>query len=157
MNIFVLDKNPEIAATMHCDVHCNSQLRESVQILSTVTIKQGFEARYEATHRNHPCVIWAGASSTNYSWLVKLALALRKEWHYRYGRWHGSGEDPLQAVLPIPDLPDVGLTEFAQAMPEQYRQPGNAVAAYRAYYLGEKRGARLGKWNKSRQAPEWWT
>lgn len=33
---------------------------------------------------------------------------------------------------------DRGLTEFAQAIPEQYKVPGDAVLAYRQFYLGEK-------------------
>ena len=32
-----------------------------------------------------------------------------------------------------------GLTPFAQAMPDQYKVSGDAVTAYRAFYLGEKK------------------
>ena len=46
-----------------------------------------------------------------------------------------------------------GLTEFAQAMPEQYKVPGDAVAAYRAFYLGEK--ASFAAWTL-RPEPAWW-
>jgi len=37
-------------------------------------------------------------------------------------------------------------------MPEQYKVPGDSVAAYRAYYIGDK--ARFSKWTK-RNPPEW--
>ena len=45
-----------------------------------------------------------------------------------------------------------GLTEFAQAMPEKYKVPGNAVKAYRAFYLGEK--MRFARWTR-RRLPRW--
>jgi hypothetical protein len=51
------------------------------------------------------------------------------------------------------NLPNTICTAFAQAMPEQYKNV-DGVAAYRAYYLGEK--ARFAKW-KLGNAPEWFT
>jgi hypothetical protein len=50
-------------------------------------------------------------------------------------------------------VPDGALTEFAQAMPEQYKVPGDAVAAYQAYYIGEK--WEFAQWTR-RPAPEWY-
>jgi hypothetical protein len=35
MNIFVLDKNPKIAAVMHCDKHVPKMILETAQMLST--------------------------------------------------------------------------------------------------------------------------
>ena len=35
MNIFVLDKDPHIAAQMHCDRHVPKMIVESAQMLST--------------------------------------------------------------------------------------------------------------------------
>ena len=37
-------------------------------------------------------------------------------------------------------LSNRGMTEFAQAMPDKYKVPGDAVKAYRNFYLGEKWG-----------------
>ena len=54
--------------------------------------------------------------------------------------------------LDIPDIEDVGLTCFAQAMPPLYKQDF-AVNAYRDYYLGEKRG--FATW-KNTDIPSWW-
>jgi len=53
--------------------------------------------------------------------------------------------------LPMPDLPVIGLTPFAQAMPEQYRNK-NAVKAYRDYYINEK--SSFLTWTK-RKTPMW--
>ena len=54
-------------------------------------------------------------------------------------------------TLPMPDLPSTGLTPFAQAMPEQYRNK-NAVKAYRDYYINEK--SSFLTWTK-RKTPMW--
>jgi hypothetical protein len=43
------------------------------------------------------------------------------------------------------------MTEFAQAMPDFYKQ-SNSVSAYRQYYFQEK--SHLFKWTK-RDVPEW--
>jgi hypothetical protein len=45
-----------------------------------------------------------------------------------------------------------GLTEFAQAMRETYKVPGDAVRACRQFYLGEKMA--FAKWTK-RSIPDW--
>jgi len=39
-------------------------------------------------------------------------------------------------------------------MPDAYRQPGDAVQAYRNYYVGEKH--RFAKWTR-RRPPKWYT
>jgi hypothetical protein len=46
-----------------------------------------------------------------------------------------------------------GLTEFAQAMPECYKVPGDAVAAYRRFYQTEK--SVFATWTR-RPKPAWW-
>ena len=49
-------------------------------------------------------------------------------------------------------IPDGPLTPFAQAMPDQYKD-ADAVKAYRAYYMGEKKA--FAKW-KAGNTPHWW-
>jgi hypothetical protein len=39
------------------------------------------------------------------------------------------------------------MTDFAQAMAEKYRMPGNAVEAYPKIYIGEKAGFAI--WTKN--------
>lgn len=57
MNIFILDEAQHLCARYHSDVHLNSQLKEAVQILSTV-----YGGPYKPTHTQHPCVRWAAES-----------------------------------------------------------------------------------------------
>jgi len=49
------------------------------------------------------------------------------------------------------NLPDTICTKFAQAMPEVYKNT-DAVKAYRAYYVGDKR--RFAKWSNGK-TPKW--
>jgi predicted glycosyl hydrolase (DUF1957 family) len=44
------------------------------------------------------------------------------------------------------------LTPFAQAMPDKYKIPGDAVSAYRRFYIAEKQ--RFARWTR-REKPEW--
>lgn len=148
LNIFVLDTNPKLAAAMLCDKHIVKMVLESAQMLCTV---YGDGAPYKPTHKNHPCTRWAQKSQQNFAWLCEHAHAMCAEYERRYKRTHKS-----QAVIcfcsELSTLPSIGLTSFAQAMPDQYKDK-DAVVAYRAYYKGEK--STLAVWKHSPQ-PSWW-
>ena len=151
MNIFVLDKNPKIAAQMACDKHVVKMILESAQMLCTVAHNNNFNAPYKAAFKNHPCTLWTGKTKQNWSWLVDHALELCAEYTRRYGKEHKSQKHIEWCnSLPI-ELSNEGLLPFAQAMPVQYKNDC-AVTAYRAYYHGEK--ARFAKWKNG--APSWW-
>ncbi|HHS49857.1 MAG TPA: hypothetical protein ENN07_01945 [candidate division Zixibacteria bacterium] len=152
MNIFVLDEDPRQSAQYHCDRHVIKMILESAQILCTAAIARGFDAPYKPTHAKHPCVIWAGESFSNFRWLFVLGLALEAEHKFRWGedRHHRSG-DVIRALAHV-EFEDIGRTPFVQAMPEQYRVPGDAVMAYRQYYNAEK--ASFARWTR-RPAPPW--
>ena len=152
MNIFVLDADPVIAAQMLVDKHCVKMCLESAQILSTVCHANGIEAPYKATHKNHPCTVWAGRSQSNWQWLVDHALAMCDEYTHRYGKTHASKRVIEWCRDNSPEFEDVYGTPFALAMPDQYKK-ASAVDSYRAYYLGEKAG--IATW-KNRAKPEWW-
>lgn len=152
MNIFILDKDIEKCAQYHCDQHVVKMILESVQMLCTVLNKKGFATPYKSTHVKHPCVLWVELSFENFLWLKNLALALNTEYRFRFER--DSDHKSIFALNEISNYnyDNRGLTEFAQAMPDKYKIPGDAVKAYRQFYLGEKMG--FAKWTK-RSVPEW--
>lgn len=154
MNIFILDENIETCARYHCDSHVGKMILESTQILCTALNKRGYHTPYRSTHVNHPCVLWAEQSVDNYRWLSKLAHALNEEFCWRYDRDRDHASIKVLREIEHAKLPGRGLTPFAQVMPEQYRVPGDAVSAYRAYYVGEK--AEFATWRK-RNVPEWFS
>ena len=153
MNIFVLDNDIQTCARYHCDRHVNKMILESVQILCTVLNERGFATPYKSTHRRHPCVLWVDHSYDNFLWLAELTDALNQEYRYRYEKDRDHASIRVLKEILQHRYESNGLTDFAQAMPNQYKVSGNAVAAYRAYYLGDKYP--FAQWTR-RSAPGWW-
>jgi len=152
MNIFVLDENITTCAQYHCDQHVIKMILESTQIMCTALNKKGFFTPYKPTHINHPCVLWTETSYTNFLWLKELALALNKEFRYRFDKTVDHKSVNVINEIEQYSFEDLGLTPFAQAMPEEYRVPKDAVQAYRKFYIGEKLS--FAKWTK-RSTPGW--
>jgi len=147
MNIFILDRDPVLAAQYQCDKHVVKMVLETAQIMSTIS-----GGPYKPTHKNHPCVLWAEAELAHYDWLSRHGKALCTEYTRRYGKTHKSQAVIEHCALVVAyRLPPI--EEFVQCMPEQYRQE-DPVEAYRAYYRGEK--ARFATWTK-REQPFWWS
>jgi len=125
---------------------------ESVQIMCTALNKKGKFTPYKSTHQKHPCVLWVEYSYENFLWLKKLAIALNVEYRYRFEK--ASDHKSIAVLEEVSNYyyENKGLTEFAQAMPEKYKVPGDPVLAYRQFYLGEK--MHFAKWTK-RRVPFW--
>jgi len=153
MNIFVLDERPFVSAQMMCDRHVVKMIVESAQLLCSVYWMNGIEAPYKLTHKNHPCAIWVSESRINFAWLYAHLAGLLMEYKSRYGKDHKT-EEVYNWILNNPSdfLENKGLTKFVQCMPEQYRIEGDAVTAYRNYYIGEK--SSFATW-KNGNVPEW--
>lgn len=154
MQIFILDKDPNKAAKMLCDKHVVKMIVESAQILSTVHHIYDSKSKhlvYKKTHEKHPCVLWACKSKDNYLWLLNHLHELIKEYNYRYHKIHKTTEIKKILEEAPKGLFSVGLTPFAQVVPEEYRQK-DTVKAYRKFYKKEKQS--FAKWTK-RKKPSW--
>ena len=160
MNIFYLDKNPEIAAQYHCDKHCVKMILESAQLLSTAhrvldgnkwADEQGL---YKSFSPNHPSAIWTRASCENYDYVWDLAHYLCKEFTKRYEKVHAVQKNNLLIALAVyPHNLDLnGFTPPPQCMPDQYKVDNNTVLAYQNYYHGKK--ASLTQWRLGK--PDRW-
>jgi hypothetical protein len=101
---------------------------------------------------NHPCVLWAEQSWQNFCWLGELTTALNAEYRYRFDRTTDHKSLAVLDAIRGQRFEDHGLTEFAQAMPDRYKAPGDAVLAYRRLYTGEK--MRFTRWTR-RRIPHW--
>jgi len=152
MNIFVLHYCPKRAARMQCDKHIVKMPLETAQMLCTVLHRYGLPSPYRATHKAHPCTVWAGDTRLNFGWLGEHGLALCREYTRRYKRTHKCEAVIRDALLQIGCIPAGPQTPFPQAMPEEYRSP-DAVESYRQYYQQEK--ARIAVWKYS-DTPAWW-
>lgn len=153
MNVFFLDNNPKQCAIYHNNKHCIKQLLESSQLLCGVHHVVGTQTDipYRLSHKNHPCAIWARESLSNYLYLCELGLELCNEYTYRYGKRHKSLEVIMWCISNKPNIPDIGFTEPARAMPDEYKVK-SVVQSYRNYYIGAKSG--FANW-KNRDIPEW--
>ena len=64
MNIFVLHKNPKLAAKFHCDKHVIKMIVESAQMLmSSYHVTQNEKAlnhkdMYRLSYQKRPCTLW---------------------------------------------------------------------------------------------------
>jgi hypothetical protein len=157
MNLFILDRHPDIAAQYHCDKHVVKMILETAQMLCTAHhVLDGAGALgkglYKSTHRNHPCTVWVRQNRANYDWAYRLFVGLAYEYEHRYGKQHLTYQK-LFCVLGTPPeaLPEGEQTPFAQAMPDIYRDP-DTVKAYRKYYVGEK--SAILNWTR-RPVPNW--
>lgn len=151
MNIFVLSNYPNECAVALCDKHVVKMTLETAQILCSALSLHGVDTPYRATHKNHPCVLWAADSWENAIWLWHYGVYLGREYTYRYGKVHKSADVINWARPHIDVIPNCGETPFVQCMPEQYRN-ADAVQAYRDYYVAEK--LHFAKWTK-RNVPGW--
>jgi hypothetical protein len=182
MNIFVLDKNPEIAAKYHCDKHVLKMILESGQMLSTAhwmawldrlgkslkdfrimrdaqdylykNVPEHKQPPWKMTHVNHPCSIWSRDTFENYMWHSDLGLYLCREYTFRYKKIHKGFKVHmwLQANTP-PGIKKTGLTPFKICMKDEYKISNDPFECYREYYIKDK--VRFAKWKNNNQ-PEWW-
>lgn len=161
MNIFVLDKDPMIAASYHCDRHIVKMIIESCQMLANVFTEDELKhspktiigSTRKHSYLHHPCSKWVLESFENFEWLLNLAECLCDEYNRRYNKIHFSSKfiKWVRNNKNLVQIPHRGLTSFAQAMPEKYKNK-DEVVAYRSYYIGEKlRFARY----KNSKFPEW--
>lgn len=151
MNIFLLDKDPKLAAQYHCDKHVVKMVLETAQLLCSIH-EQG-EAPYRRTHYNHPCAKWVRECENNYTWAVCFGLELCREYTHRYGKVHKS-----QAVIEwcrdnMIAMPCKHFSYPPQCMPDEYKADCT-VDAYRAYYRLKAESIKPFKYT-SRDEPEW--
>jgi len=146
MNIFVLDLNPEVAATYHNNKHVVKMILESKTLLELAHNPN------KNNWKHHPCSKWARSSRENYRWLAKLAVALCQEYTYRYSKKHKCQDEIIWLRDNEPTFQVFSLTNFVQAMPEDVKSV-DPVKAYRDYYIKYKR--HLAKW-KTREVPSWY-
>ena len=151
MNIFYLDYDTSKCAKYHNDKHVVKMILETAQLLCGSHWATGGEAPYTLSHKNHPCSIWARESLSNYLYLCELGLELCYEYTYRYGKRHKSQDVIEWCIVNKPGIADIGFTEPAKAMPDEYKVE-SVVQSYRNYYMGAKSGFAV--W-KNREKPFW--
>lgn len=162
MNIFVLSRNPKIAAQYHCDKHVIKMISESYQMLmipEKQLERQHSGEDYSIGHEYHPCSVWARTTRGNYLWLAALMQHLLEEYDKHWPSASQSKYINARTFLLLLDrdymdsinLPfNYQMTEFVQAMPD-YCKHSDVVSAYWKYYNNEK--THLYSWRRGRVVP----
>ena len=180
MNIFVLDRDPVLAAKMLCNTHVVKMLLESCQLLSTHDRLTGRwedpSQLYKPTHINHPCRVCLD-NEHNRIWLIRHLHALLFEYTYRYGKVHKCnnlyqiywfndlkwmtkyGDKRYYYVNGEPFVVGAAQT-FPKCMPDEFKVGGDGiddvVQSYRNYYKYKQQTLKRFEY-KRRTAPEWLT
>lgn len=178
MNLFFLDSNPVVAASLYCDQHLGKIRLEAAQMLSTayhlsphVTVEERDGLCYVQKHFiykkafvNHPTCVWVRSSKGNFDWCLEHLKALQKIW---VGAGHnGDVTDVLitsfnktHSLLRLP----VGITDVPLAMYDSVKakykpkEPLSiAVQAYRDYMCAKEfKNGKRPTWTINKQ-PEWY-
>lgn len=161
MNIFILHLQAVIAAIMYCDKHVPKMCVELLQQMGSAVIRHGATPEQmpltkkgtplKGGYHRHPCTVWCGDSRANFEWASRHAIALCEEYTRRFGKTHFCEKGIRHLAEMSHMIPEGGLTPFALAMPDEYRDD-DAVKAYRAYYHSKQ----FAKWEKGTPAPDWW-
>lgn len=157
MNIFYLDEDPDLCARYHCDKHLVKMILETAQLLCNVfhytDPEQADEIPYKATHLNHPCSKWVRENTANYSWTIRLGLALCKEYTHRYDKKHKSEDVIRWCDKYLPDIEfSLDRTAPALVMSKECIK-SDPVESYRAYYRAKRKETKMNYTN--RNIPDW--
>tara|TARA_R110002050_G_scaffold7274_8_gene28474 strand:+ start:5361 stop:5930 length:570 start_codon:yes stop_codon:yes gene_type:complete len=184
MNIFAVSHDVTECAEALCDKHLNKMIVETCQMLVTGLRVAGFDETklpvtkagtyWKATHQNHPCNIWMRVSSANWIWAFDYLQELLTEYSFRYFKQHSCQESVLYHLWDLTfkhensryadlqieqwvekNLPNLGLTDFPQCMPDEFKVDGDSQKAYRNYYNGDRISA-FAKWTNT-DPPAWFT
>ena len=107
---------------------------------------------YLPSFYHHPCSIWVRTSLDNFEWTYAYVGALNSEYGYRYGGKNHKSAQVINELQEPKNLPRIGLTPHAQAMPDELKRQ-DAILAYRDFYMLDK--AVFASW-KYRKRPDWW-
>tara|TARA_X000001382_G_scaffold80044_1_gene56293 strand:+ start:4979 stop:5461 length:483 start_codon:yes stop_codon:yes gene_type:complete len=158
MNIFFLDKSPELAAKYLCDKHVPKMLLESSQMLSTAIQRHlggTIGELYKPAYPKHPMTIWVGDNKNNFKWALKNASSINKQYEVRFNKKHKSNRviEFIKYWDFSDNIPQGDMTNPPQCMPDNYKNKSHVIA-YRTYYKGDK--AYFAKWEKGVATPTWW-
>lgn len=164
MNIFVVNADPRLAARDLPDKLIVKMPTESLQLLTPWAFNAHgvYTQKPDGTNygikgfAHHPCAKWLYESPANVHWLLEHAFGMADEYWQRYNKYHGTlgGLNQIRTLVYKKHNKEDSRyrTEFVQAMPEEFKIPGDAVTAYRNYINGYKGYA---EWRYSGK-PDWW-
>jgi hypothetical protein len=169
MNIFALDRDPEVSARYYGNIHLNKIFLEITQMLANCFSDEHLQsAPYteagtvrKKSHINHPVSIWMRKSKSNLQWAIEHALSLEQERLYRGFNPHKSMKFLKWCIDNINKsfVPEGSQTDFAVAISNDMIcrshpdfNKSDSVGKYRLYYSIDKRN--MLKYTR-REMPSW--
>ena len=159
MNIFILDNDPIKAAQYHNDNHVRKMILESAVLMAlsypeSDSLPKRVKPYWQKTQKNNHCTKWTRATTGNYNFVARLALALCEEYTYRTGKNHATHIIvKWLAKHPSPTVPQGPQQPHTLAITNDCKLYQDPVEAYREYYKYYK--YHLAKWTK-RPRPDWY-
>ena len=143
MNIFVLDKEPMIAAKMLCDCHLWKMCVETAQILSGVMLRQGrklIDGMPKPQNINHPVIVAVNNDdSFALDWVVNYNDYLHDEYQKRFEKKHAYADLVLEYVASLWDCTDGDCYDLCKCCGDLDVADMDIVTAYRKYYTEVKK------------------
>ena len=156
MQLFILDRDPEVAASMLCDSHLRKMCLETAQILSSImTIKNisPESGMPKAYNLKHP-VITALETPYKIDWIVLHNIALHREYIRRFGKEHSYMKLAMQYKKYLFSENAEFDDSFCRNFKDFQSPHQDIVAAYRSYYIHKK--SIMKKWSYTNAAEPVW-
>ena len=151
LNIFFLDKNPQMCAFAHCDDHIREMIPVYSQILSNahhILDPEGDIIEHiKPLDPSYPNVqmevqvAWVKDNRGNYQWLHDLWFWMNKEYWYRFDGMHDDWNTLYNKLSHTPqNIPDSNFTSPSPLVPEEFKEDQleddfqNVIAGYRKFY-----------------------
>ncbi len=159
MQLFILDRDPALAAQFLADIHLRKMSLETAQILSAVLVNRKIvrpEFLPKAYNPAHP-VIKAVNTPFKINWVLEYNSALHQEYLRRFSKPHAYGQwVMLYRKLLYVDTPGHAELSFAGIFKDFTPVSEDIVQAYREYYRFKKSIIHNWKYTNAGE-PEWLT
>lgn len=160
MNIFVLDRNPVIAAQSLDDVRLERLCFECLEMLSMYFhINKGISNifKYREHQLEHPVSVWIRKDIKHYNWALAYGVSLCNEYLYRFGINNKYAKYYVEILKYTPvQLPIDENLKFRNST-INYKHVKDIVLAYKYHYAWKLKESdiKIPKYWTKRELPQW--
>ena len=140
MQLFIIDRNPFVAASYLADCHVRKQILETAQILTAYWVNSGFDLlRWMPKPQNYNHPVCKAINPNNVSWVLDHFEGLLIEFDLRFQKYHKyeSLKFRFRNEMLTNDLVNLFYVDV-ETLPRMFSgfipKPGDIVSQYREYY-----------------------
>lgn len=168
MNLFLVERHPDLIARALNDTRCHNQAKECVQMMSTAILNIGRNiyksdgTLMRVAHPHHPLTKWVAQSGQAYRLMYDVAVQCVLEHRHRFGTVSKLAYQLRQLKEYRYAFPNRDNFSYCLCLPDEYihlaggkyvTDLDQVVKLYRSYMYLQKR-MQLDKYTK-RQMPQW--